>query len=309
MEMEALATSPGWWTAATEILTDRLVLRAISPDDAAEVGRALWTNRDHLAPWINVPAVEPTQESMRERLGELADAFAAGERLLYTVRLPAGDDLLGCIGLSPAGEAWALSYWLAAAHTGQGYAREAVAALARLLFAYGGADRVVIECLRDNARSAGVARAVGFERTGERDGVQTWTLTPDRLHAWECALSAIAPIGAPRATEDGRALRVTARAGGALELRFAELDGELMTIALADVADPAALSPAACLAHNAALAVGALCLDTGRLRLRHACRPEALGPAELDLLLRAAGRLRGLPREPPRRALAFDHVL
>ena len=172
---------------------------------------------------------------------------------------------------------------------------------------------MLIECLRDNARSAGVARAVGFERTGEREGVQTWTLTPDRLHAWECALAALAPIGAPRASDDGRALRVTARAGGALELRFSELAGglagELMTIALADVADPAALSPAACLAHNAALAVGALCLDTGRLRLRHACRPESLAPAELDLLLREAERLRGLARERPRRALAFDHVL
>jgi RimJ/RimL family protein N-acetyltransferase len=309
MDMEALATRPRWWTAATEILTDRLVLRAISPDDAGELSRALWVNRDHLTPWINVPAVEPTEEAMRRRLCEHADAFAAGERLLYTVRLPAGHDLLGCIGLTPAGEAWALSYWLAAAHTGQGYAREAVAALARLAFAYADADRVVIECLRDNARSAGVARAVGFERTGELDGVQTWTLSPDRLHAWECALSAIAPIGVAHATDDGRALRVMTRAGGALELRFAELDGELMTIALADVADPAALSPAACLAHNAALSVGALCLDTGRLRLRHACRPEALAPADLDMLLRAAWRLRGLRREPPRRALAFDHVL
>ena len=139
--MEALATRPGWWTAATEIQSDRLVLRAISPADAAEVGRALWVNRDHLAPWIDVPSVEPTEEAMRRRLGELADAFAAGERLLYTVRLPAGDDLLGAIGLSPAGKAWALSYWLAAAHTGRGYAREAVAALVRL-------------CSRTEARTA-----------------------------------------------------------------------------------------------------------------------------------------------------------
>jgi len=307
--MEALPTRPGWWTAATEILTDRLVLRAISPADAAEVGSTLWTNRDHLGPWINVPAVEPTEESVRLRLCALADAFAAGERLLYTVRLPGGNDLLGCVGLTPAGEAWALSYWLAAAHTGRGYAREAVAALARLAFGYADADRVLIECLRDNARSAGVARAVGFERAGERDGVEAWVLTPDRLHAWECALGALRALGAPRPTDDGRALRVTTRTRRALELRFAELDGEPMMIAFADVADPAALSPVACLTHNAALSVGALCLDTGRLQLRHACRPEALSPADLDMLLREAERLRGLGCEPPCRTFAFDHIL
>ena len=173
----AFAPRPAWWRGAAELSTERLALRAISPGDADEVGAALWANRDHLAPWIVLPSVEPTRAAVRHRMRKLAAAFAAGERLLYTLRPRAGGELLGCAGLVPSGGATCmLSYWLAAAHTRRGYAREAVAALARLAFARAGAHRVRIECLSANVRSAAVARAAGFERTGARDGVEVWTL-------------------------------------------------------------------------------------------------------------------------------------
>jgi RimJ/RimL family protein N-acetyltransferase len=174
--MQALATRR-WWLDATEIWTERLVLRAISPADAAEVRHALWSNHDHLAPWIDLPGGEPTGKWMSLRIRRLVDEFVSGEQLIYTARTHAGGELLGCFGLTAAGAAWELSYWLAAAHTRQGYAREAATALVRLAFARGGAHRVRLECQRTNVRSAKVARAVGFERTGVRDGVEQWTLT------------------------------------------------------------------------------------------------------------------------------------
>jgi RimJ/RimL family protein N-acetyltransferase len=177
--MEALATRR-WWLDATEIRTERLVLRALSPADGADIGRALWTNRDHLAPWIDVPSAEPTEASMRRRMHWFADGFAAGTRFYYTLRDPACGALHGCVGLIPSGTAWTISYWLVAAHTRRGYAREAVAALVRLAFMHPGVHRLSIRCLEGNHRSASVARALGFKHTGGRDGVQEWTLTRDR---------------------------------------------------------------------------------------------------------------------------------
>jgi RimJ/RimL family protein N-acetyltransferase len=145
--MQALALRREKWLDATEVLTDRLVLRAISPADATALGHALWTNRHHLLPWIDVPRGRPTPHALRRWTRELAHAFAAGTELLYTLRLPASGALLGCIGLTPAATTWELSYWLAATHTRQGYVREAVAALARVAVTSRGrrASRVAID--------------------------------------------------------------------------------------------------------------------------------------------------------------------
>ena len=176
--MQTLSTRRRWWLEATEIQTERLVLRAISPADAGELGSALWTHRHHLAPWIDVPRVERGAPWWQQRTRQLASAFAVGSPLLYTVRNARGD-FLGCAGLTLTAGSWALSYWLVATHTGRGYAREAAAALTRLAFEHAGARRLLIQCRRDNLRSAAVARALGFARTRVHHGVQHWTLTRD----------------------------------------------------------------------------------------------------------------------------------
>ena len=204
--MQAFATRRRWWLEATEIQTERLVLHAISPADAGELGRALWTHRHHLAPWIDVPTIERSEPWWQQRTRQLANAFAVGAPLLYTVR-DAHGDFLGCAGLTPTSRpaltcadpprfadpgpprralgfaTWALSYWLVATHTGQGYAREAAAALAWVAFEHAGARRLLIQCRSDNLRSAAVARALGFARTRLHHGVQHWTLNRDPRHA------------------------------------------------------------------------------------------------------------------------------
>jgi ribosomal-protein-serine acetyltransferase len=161
-----------------EIWTDRLVLRAVDPGDAADLCRALWVNRDHLSPWIDVPETAVDVGVMRTHLTTLAQRFASGTRLLYTVRDRASNELFGCAGIAP--DDWSLSYWLVQSHTRCGYAREAVTALIQLAFLHPWASHLRIECRSENVRSSAVARALGFARLGARDGVEEWVLRRDR---------------------------------------------------------------------------------------------------------------------------------
>jgi RimJ/RimL family protein N-acetyltransferase len=175
--MEAFSTRR-WWLDATEIRTERLVLRAISPADAGAIGHAMWTHRDHLSPWVDVPGIPLSVRSWRGRVRRMTVAFVRGAQLLYTLRSAgASEGLLGCLGLTPTGATCELSYWLVPAGTGRGYAREAAAALARLAYRRAGASAARIRCRADNPRSAAVARALGARLTCERGGIQEWTLT------------------------------------------------------------------------------------------------------------------------------------
>ncbi|MGN6108024.1 MAG: GNAT family N-acetyltransferase [Kofleriaceae bacterium] len=298
-----------WWSDATEVLTDRLRLRAIRLDDAAELRAAMWDNRDHLSPWIEVPRVEPSLAWMHARVQALVDACEAGRAIRYLVYPLEGGPLLGCVGLAIGEHASVeLSYWLAAAHTGKGHAREMVAAVSRLAFERGPIERVVIECVRSNLRSAQVARGAGFARTAIRDDVEVWMLTRGRLRAWEQVLGASATLGPAHGAEDGSAIRVIDRSGDALEIRFADLTGSLV-VASCDVAAESVLSARDCLTHNTTLAVGALCLGDGRIQLRHACAPHELTPYRIATAAREAARLRGIARARLPEDAAFDHVL
>jgi len=182
VDMQAF-TNRLWWLDATEIRTERLMLRAISPADAAALGHAMWAHRDHLTPWIDVPGIELSATSWRHRTRRIAAAFVRGVQLLYAARRTGDDRLLGCVGLTPTGATCELSYWLVPAGTKQGYAREAAAALARLAYRCAGASATRIRCRIDNVRSAAVARALGALPTSVRGGVQEWTLPPDRVRA------------------------------------------------------------------------------------------------------------------------------
>jgi len=182
-DMEAFSTRR-WWLDATEIRTQRLVLRAISPADAGALGHAMWAHRDHLSPWVDVPGIPLSARSWRERVRRMTVAFVRGAQLLYTVHgAPTSEGLLGCSGLTPSGATCELSYWLVPASTGRGYAREAAAALARLACRRAGARAARIRCRADNPRSAAVARALGAQLTSERGGMQEWTLPLERLCA------------------------------------------------------------------------------------------------------------------------------
>lgn len=81
-----------------------------------------------------------------------------------------GRALIGAIGLrvSPRHDHAELGYWLGAAHWGQGYAREAAAAVVAWGFGVLGLRRIWAQHLAGNHASARVLEAIGMLREGVR---------------------------------------------------------------------------------------------------------------------------------------------
>jgi RimJ/RimL family protein N-acetyltransferase len=152
-----------------EAVGARVVVRPYERADAPALKAAVEESRDHLRPWM------PWADT-HQRIEETLD-FCAGMKARWIRReafsggifLRADGHLVGGAGLqSPNWEArgFEIGYWLRASATGHGYVREAAAALSRFAFEWLDAERVVIRCDANNARSAHVAESLGYTLEG-----------------------------------------------------------------------------------------------------------------------------------------------
>ena len=144
------------------IETERLLLRAYEPGDAAAFAALLERSRDHLAAFIPFfLGGDP-----RERLAKYADEFAAGVSFSYGAFL--GDQLVGGGGLLPriGPGALEIGYHVHVDHVRRGFATEIARALVRIGFEVCGADRLEMHIDPGNLASLGVARKLGFAETG-----------------------------------------------------------------------------------------------------------------------------------------------
>lgn len=146
--------------------TDRLLLRAATPDDA----EAVWRYR-------RLPEVAVWMTASIERLEEFREQFVLPDRLARTVAIELSGELIGDLMLRRE-DAWAqaevaeaargvqaeVGWALDPAHAGQGYATEAVRELLRHAFDDLGLRRVVAECFAANAPSWRLMERVGMRR-------------------------------------------------------------------------------------------------------------------------------------------------
>lgn len=140
-------------------------MRVWSIADAPALRRALDASDAHLrawTPWVvdgRVPGM-----SLEERLAEHAARFAAGTEWVYGLFARDGHEVLGGCGLYPriGPRAVELGYWLAASHTGRGFATRSAAALTRVAFLDSSIDRVEIRCNPGNVASARVPQRLGY---------------------------------------------------------------------------------------------------------------------------------------------------
>jgi RimJ/RimL family protein N-acetyltransferase len=145
--------------------TERLVLRAPSPTDAAIVQQAVEETFESLRRWMPWAAQWPSLEQTTAFLREAQRSFEAGEDFAVSGYLKeTGEFVLGS-GLHPRN--WSvprfeIGYWCRASRQGQGYTAETVQALTRLAFLEMKAERVEIRCDSRNLRSARVAQRAGF---------------------------------------------------------------------------------------------------------------------------------------------------
>lgn len=179
---------------AYRIVTPRLVVRCWSPDDAPRLGEAVESSLDHLRPWMDWAWHEP--KTLDERVLLLRDfrsRFDTGTELAAGIFDRDERRVLGSVALvaRAAPGVLEIGYWLRPDAVGQGLATEAAAAMTRVAFEVEVVSRLELRCDPANARSAALARRLGFTRegtlrrnvpsvdgTGRRDS-QVWGLLDD----------------------------------------------------------------------------------------------------------------------------------
>jgi len=164
-------------TAATEadaftpLRTERLTLRPLRSEDAAELHRLVndWQIARNLA---RVPFPYPRGLADEWIASTRADlASGAGIHLAITGEEDGGEMLVGVVGLrsSEDGNEAELGYWVGRRFWGHGVATEAAGRLARWALANLDIARVVAAAAEDNAASIAVLRRIGFRETGRAE--------------------------------------------------------------------------------------------------------------------------------------------
>jgi ribosomal-protein-alanine N-acetyltransferase len=156
--------------------TTRLLLRPYQATDAADFFALLDQNRERLqASFPDRLRSVPTLEATPAQLAAFADDWRTGRFYVFGIWHLTSQAYLGDICLMPqrAGQA-EIGYYLAPEAEGQGYAREALAAITLFGFEQVGVERLLIRCFADNVRGQQVAQSQGFQ-------LQDQTSTPEAL--------------------------------------------------------------------------------------------------------------------------------
>jgi RimJ/RimL family protein N-acetyltransferase len=283
-----------------ELATDRLRLRRPTAADAPRLHALLERNG--------------TATDL-ETLARDLEATEREERQTYNVYL--GDELVGSAGLDPRDEpfVWSLWWYLDTDH--DDLALELAGALARHGLRELGALRIELYCHPDNGGAREVARRLGFRRDG-RVRLATGGPLLERLALGGSpaerarACSTWAPLGRYLAER----LDVTAAADTSMEIDWRNDRGAVTVVVSVDsacdrpwlvvsarVCDGDLIEPAAALAHNATLALGALVLVDDRYVLRHTAPLDTASGWSLRQCIELVGneaiRLAVPPPRPP----------
>jgi ribosomal-protein-serine acetyltransferase len=154
--------------------TERLLIRAPKPGDAAFIHPAIQESLDNLKPWMPWATPDETVDDLESHLRSMAARFLMREDLPLMLWRKSDDLYVGGSGLHRID--WSvpkfeIGYWVRASLQGQGYITEAVNGIAFFAFDTLQAERVEIRCDSRNTRSAAVAQRAGFtlEATLRRD--------------------------------------------------------------------------------------------------------------------------------------------
>lgn len=150
---------------APTLETPRLILRPLTPADAADIQR--YVGDWDVARWTAAIPHPYPPNGAAEWIGGLK---ADGEMVLAIVDRQTRE-FLGCIGLEPGDDAGSgeFGYWIGKPFWGRGYGTEALRAYVAYAFRELGLERVIAGAMPENAGSIRVQEKAGFRKTGERD--------------------------------------------------------------------------------------------------------------------------------------------
>ncbi len=161
----ALFSSYAAMLSRAPLYTERLCLRPYEPADADAFFGLL--HADRLRFQSSFPdrllAVRVPADAVASLL-TFANDWATGRFYVFGIWHRATAAYVGDICLMPQQKGQAeIGYYLAAAAEGQGFAREALAAIIDFGFELVGSQRLLVRCYASNVRGQAVARAVGFQ--------------------------------------------------------------------------------------------------------------------------------------------------
>ena len=167
--------------------TERLRLRCVRPDDAAQVSRLM---TPAVSRWVASWPVPFTPKMAAERIAAAREAAEMGKLLPFAIERRSDGVLLGWISVTRDAKndrRGRLSYWLGEEHHGRGYMREAVAVVVAAAFDKLGLEVIEAGAQPGNVDAFAVLRGCGMALTGGRT-----VFAPARGHDELCLFYEIA---------------------------------------------------------------------------------------------------------------------
>ncbi|MDE3231525.1 MAG: GNAT family N-acetyltransferase [Chloroflexota bacterium] len=150
-----------------QLLGERVIVRPHQLDDFDAVWEAVQESRDEIRLWL--PFADEPPEQLRDWLAHTVAHWQTREFMGCAILARETGQLVGNIGLMTRGwniGSFEIGYWLRTSAVGHGYMTEATRLITDFAFDHLDANRVMIRCDSENARSAAVPRRLGFTQEG-----------------------------------------------------------------------------------------------------------------------------------------------
>jgi ribosomal-protein-serine acetyltransferase len=150
---------------ANELCSPRLDIRLPKPGDGAELNKAIHETFDLLKLWMPWATKLPTLAESEESVRRSNSRFLLREDLQLLLFDKSTQEIVGSSGLHRADwdvPKFEIGYWIRKKYLNQGFAREAVTAIAEFAFSQLNAARLEILVASHNIASQKVALASGF---------------------------------------------------------------------------------------------------------------------------------------------------
>ena len=148
-----------------ELITERLIVRSPSEEDAEELRVAIKESLEDLGPWMPWADHVPTLAEAKENCAKALQDFKDGKNHRLHFFLKESHIFLGGSGLHRID--WSvpkfeIGYWIRRSYSGNGYVTEAVDEISRYAFDELCAKRVEMRMSTKNEKSWRVAERLGF---------------------------------------------------------------------------------------------------------------------------------------------------
>ena len=168
-------------SATPTLRTARLVLGDFEADDAGELQR-LAGDREIADTTLAIPHPYELDHALAW-IGNQRKEAARGRATNFAIRLSAESPIIGCVGLrdiDPEHLQAELGFWIGREWWGQGYAREAAAAVIRFGFETLHLNRICAHHMLRNPAAGKVLQHIGMQREGIlRQRVRKWGIYED----------------------------------------------------------------------------------------------------------------------------------